>query len=64
MLRDAWEDITPMARWEWVRWVQATSNPQTRQRPGGGEHLEVGRRERRPCCFDLASCTDPNKQER
>ena len=27
MLRDAWEDITPMARWEWVRWVQATSNP-------------------------------------
>jgi hypothetical protein len=31
-IRDVWQDITPMARWEWVRWVQATSNPQTRQR--------------------------------
>jgi Domain of unknown function (DUF1905) len=26
------KDITPMARWEWVRWVNATRNPGTRQR--------------------------------
>jgi hypothetical protein len=24
---DTWADITPMARWEWVRWVNATKNP-------------------------------------
>ena len=22
-IRDLWKDITPMARWEWVRWVNA-----------------------------------------
>ena len=27
-----WKEITPMARWEWVRWVNATSNPDTRKR--------------------------------
>ena len=25
-------NITPMARWDWVRWVNATQNPGTRQR--------------------------------
>src|SRR6478736_6282324 len=32
MIREVWRDITPMARWEWVRWVQATRSPETRQR--------------------------------
>jgi hypothetical protein len=31
-IRDLWEAITPMARWEWVRWVNATKNADTRQR--------------------------------
>ena len=22
-IQDLWKDITPMARWEWVRWVNA-----------------------------------------
>jgi hypothetical protein len=59
-IRDAWEDITPMARWEWVRWVQATRNPQTRQRRVEVSISKLGGGKRRPCCFDLASCTDPN----
>lgn len=56
---DLWEDITPMARWEWVRWVGATRNPDTRQRrvEVTVDKLRSGRR--RPCCFDLSSCTDP-----
>lgn len=56
---DVWEDITPMARWEWVRWFNATMNPQTRERriAVGISKLQSGKR--RPCCFDLASCTDP-----
>jgi Bacteriocin-protection, YdeI or OmpD-Associated/Domain of unknown function (DUF1905) len=58
-IRDVWQDITPMARWEWVRWVQATRNPQTRQRRVEVSISKMDGGKRRPCCFDLASCTDP-----
>jgi Domain of unknown function (DUF1905)/Bacteriocin-protection, YdeI or OmpD-Associated len=27
-----WTDITPMARWDWIRWIGATTNAETRQR--------------------------------
>jgi Domain of unknown function (DUF1905)/Bacteriocin-protection, YdeI or OmpD-Associated len=52
--------ITPMARWEWVRWINATKNLQTRERrvEVGISKLRSGKR--RPCCFDLAACTDPD----
>lgn len=55
-----WQDITPMARWEWVRWICATRNPETRRRriEVGLSKLRSGKR--RPCCFDLAACTDPD----
>lgn len=58
-IRAVWEDITPMARWEWVRWVRATRNPQTRQRRVQVSISKMDHGKRRPCCFDLASCTDP-----
>lgn len=58
-LTEVWGDITPMARWEWVRWINATKNPVTRERrvEVGVSKLRSGKR--RPCCFDLSSCTDP-----
>ncbi len=59
-IHDVWEDITPMARWEWVRWVQATRNPATRQRRVEVSISKMDHGKRRPCCFDLASCTDPD----
>lgn len=58
-IRDTWQDITPMARWEWVRWVQATRSPQTRRRRVEVSISKMEHGKRRPCCFDLASCTDP-----
>lgn len=58
--RTVWEDITPMARWEWVRWVQATRNPDTRQRRVQACISKMDHGKRRPCCFDLSSCTDPD----
>ena len=58
-IRDSWNDITPMARWEWVRWVNATANPATRQRRVEVSISKMDSGKRRPCCFDLASCTDP-----
>ena len=57
-IRDTWNDITPMARWEWVRWVNATTNPATRARRVEVSISKMDSGKRRPCCFDLASCTD------
>jgi Bacteriocin-protection, YdeI or OmpD-Associated/Domain of unknown function (DUF1905) len=59
-ISDLWRDITPMARWEWVRWINATKNSETRKRriEVGVSKLRSGKR--RPCCFDLAACTDPD----
>jgi Domain of unknown function (DUF1905)/Bacteriocin-protection, YdeI or OmpD-Associated len=56
---DIWNDITPMARWEWVRWVNATANPATRQRRVEVTISKISSGKRRPCCFDLSACTDP-----
>lgn len=55
-----WIDITPMARWEWVRWVNATRNPSTRKRRVEVSISKMKSGKRRPCCFDLAGCTDPD----
>jgi hypothetical protein len=59
-IRGLWEDITPMARWEWVRWVNATQNLDTRKRRVDVTISKMNSGKRRPCCFNLASCTDPN----
>jgi Domain of unknown function (DUF1905)/Bacteriocin-protection, YdeI or OmpD-Associated len=58
-VQHVWEDITPMARWEWVRWVKATKNDDTRQRRVDVSISKMDGGKRRPCCFDLSACTDP-----
>lgn len=58
-IRGMWNDITPMARWEWVRWVNATANPATRRRRVEVSISKMNSGKRRPCCFDLSACTDP-----
>lgn len=58
-LAQHWLAITPMARWEWVRWIKATRNPETRSRRVEVAISKLRNGMRRPCCFDLASCTDP-----
>jgi Bacteriocin-protection, YdeI or OmpD-Associated/Domain of unknown function (DUF1905) len=58
-IQEIWNDITPMARWEWVRWVNATANPATRQRRIEVSISKMNSGRRRPCCFDLSACTDP-----
>lgn len=56
---ERWRTITPMARWEWVRWVGATRNAQTRSRRVDVSVSKLDAGSSRPCCFDLSSCTDP-----
>lgn len=58
-VRDLWKAITPMARWEWVRWVNETKNPDTRARRVEVSMSKLSDGKRRPCCFNLAGCTDP-----
>ena len=59
-IRELWKGITPMARWEWVRWVNATPNPDTRKRRVAVSVSKMKSGKRRPCCFNLAACTDQN----
>ena len=59
-IQELWKDITPMARWEWVRWVNATRNPDTRRRRVEVTVSKMKSGKRRPCCFNLAACTDPH----
>jgi len=59
-LSDLWQEITPMARWEWVRWINATKNSETRERRIEIAISKLRSGKRRPCCFDLAACTDPD----
>lgn len=52
-----WQDITPMARWDWIRWIGATRSAQTRQRRVAVAIDKLISGKRRPCCFDRNQCT-------
>lgn len=54
-----WQNITPMARWEWVRWINSTGNPDTRAVRIEKSISKLSGKHRRPCCFNLAACTIP-----
>jgi hypothetical protein len=58
-VKDKWKDITPMARWEWIRWVNSTGNMDTRAVRIEKSISKMEGKHRRPCCFNLAACTDP-----
>ena len=50
-MRKAWEDITPLARNEWICWTISVKREDTRKK-----HIERARRDlikgkRRPCCW-------------
>jgi hypothetical protein len=54
-----WKDITPLARWDWIRWIRAVKTPETRQK-----HIDVALDKltngmRRPCCFNRNLCSEP-----
>ena len=54
-----WEDITPLARNEWICWIEEAKQQETRER-----RIRVGRSKllsgmRRPCCW--AGCIHRTK---
>ena len=54
-----WVKITPMARWDWLRWIRATNNKETRSRRIEVALSKLKSGERRPCCFNRNQCTEP-----
>ena len=46
-----WEDITPLARNEWICWTESVKKPETRRKhiERAREDLKAGKR--RPCCW-------------
>lgn len=58
--QELWNDITPLARWDWIRWIRAVKTAETRQK-----HIEVAldklnKGMRRPCCFNRNLCSEPH----
>jgi hypothetical protein len=54
-----WVKITPIARWDWLRWIRATSNQETRSQRIEVALSKLKSGERRPCCFNRNLCTEP-----
>lgn len=54
-----WVQITPMARWDWLRWIPATHSQETRSRRIEVALSKLKAGERRPCCFNRNQCTEP-----
>jgi uncharacterized protein YdeI (YjbR/CyaY-like superfamily) len=48
---EAWEDITPLARNEFICWVEDAKRPATRERRIRRTREELQEGMRRPCCW-------------
>ena len=48
---DAWKDITPLARNEFICWVEAAKQQATRERRIRRTQEELEEGMRRPCCW-------------
>lgn len=46
-----WQDITPLARNEWICWIENAKKDETRKRRVGVGLSKMQSGERRPCCW-------------
>jgi Bacteriocin-protection, YdeI or OmpD-Associated/Domain of unknown function (DUF1905) len=58
--RRLWKDITPLARWDWIRWIGATRNRDTRAIRIEKTLSKLRSGKRAACCFNRSQCTDPS----
>ncbi len=47
----AWEDITPLARNEWICWIVSVKKLETRNHHLKRARVELKEGKRRPCCW-------------
>ena len=55
-----WQNITPMARWDWIRFINSTKVAETRKRRIEVTLSKLNKGEKRPCCFNRSLCCDPS----
>jgi hypothetical protein len=55
-----WREITPNARWDWIRWIRSTKQSETRRRRIEVALSKLKAGDRRPCCFNRSVCTEPD----
>lgn len=48
---EAWNSLTPLARNEWLCWVESAKLIETRGRRVERTHTELAEGKRRPCCW-------------
>ena len=50
--REAWSDITAVARRDWIQWIESAKREETRVKRIASACDMLAKGKRRPCCFD------------
>ena len=50
--RAAWSDITPVARRDWIQWIESAKREETHVKRIDNACDMLAKGKRRPCCFD------------
>lgn len=56
--REAWSDITPAARRDFIHWITSPKRPETRAKRIATACDMLAKGKRRPCCFDRSGMYD------
>ena len=51
VVHEVWEDITPLARNEWICWIEDAKKSETRNRRIRIMSENLAKGKRRPCCW-------------
>lgn len=61
--KKAWEDITPLARNEWICWVLSAKKDETRTHRIERTKTELTQGMKRPCCWPGCPHRNPNSKK-
>ena len=48
-----WDELTPMGRRDWVRWIEGAKKPETRERRVRRTVDQLAEGKRRACCVNV-----------